>query len=52
MTDESLRAAIGADYYVTSLREAVKAALEAARAAAQKAAEAEDAKRPAKVAAE
>ena len=52
LTDESLRAAIGADYYVTSLREALKACLEAARAAAQKAAEAEDAKRPAKVAAE
>src|SRR5215207_8620973 len=52
LTDESLRAAIGADYYVTSLREALKACLEAARAAAQKAAEAEEAKRPAKVAAE
>ena len=52
LTDESLRAAIGADYYVTSLREALKAALEAARAAAQKAAEAKDAEQPAKVAAE
>ena len=52
LTDETLRTAIGADYYVTSLREAVKAALEAARAAAQKAAEAKDAEQPAKVAAE
>jgi predicted PurR-regulated permease PerM len=36
LTDEKLRAAVGADYYVTSLREGLKACLEAARKAAEK----------------
>ena len=52
LRDETRRAALGADYYVTSLREAVKACLEAARAAAPDAPQAEHSKEPAKVAAE
>jgi predicted PurR-regulated permease PerM len=35
LTDEKLRGAIGADHYVTSLREALKACLDEARRAAQ-----------------
>lgn len=37
LTDDKLRGAIGADHYVTSLREGVKAVLGAARAAAEEA---------------
>jgi hypothetical protein len=33
LRDDRLRAAVGADYYATSLREAVTACLEAARGA-------------------
>ena len=40
LKDETLRSAIGADYYVTSLREGLKAVLDAAREAARKEAEA------------
>jgi predicted PurR-regulated permease PerM len=36
LTDEKLRAAVGADYYVTSLREGLRSCLEAARKAAEK----------------
>jgi hypothetical protein len=32
LTDDRLRAAVGADFYVSSLREAVEGCLEAARA--------------------
>jgi predicted PurR-regulated permease PerM len=49
LTDEKLRTAVGADSYVTSLREALKACLEAARKAAS---ETEDGSRPERIAAE
>ncbi|HEX8664928.1 MAG TPA: AI-2E family transporter [Beijerinckiaceae bacterium] len=52
LTDETLRKAIGADYYVTSLREALKACLEAAREAARKETDARQGGEPARVAAE
>jgi predicted PurR-regulated permease PerM len=52
LADEKLRSAIGADYYVTSLREGLKACLEAAREAAGKAGEPETVHPPAKIAAE
>ena len=52
LTDESLRSAIGADYYVTSLREGLKACLQAAHEAAESADEPEKPGQPAKVAAE
>ena len=35
LTDDRLRAAVGADFYTSSLREAVEACLEAARAEAE-----------------
>jgi hypothetical protein len=54
LKDEKLRAAIGADHYVTSLREGVEACLEAAKksAAAAEAATAEGAEAPKQIAAE
>jgi hypothetical protein len=54
LKDEKLRAAVGADHYVTSLREGVEACLEAAKkaAAAAEAATAERAEAPKQIAAE
>ncbi|HEX8164619.1 MAG TPA: AI-2E family transporter [Beijerinckiaceae bacterium] len=52
LVDESLRKAIGADYYVASLREALKACLEAAREAARRETEMREPDETARVAAE